>query len=65
VHDNLAPIPWKAHEKMLPDFHSWYWDARQKRLFVFKPVPSQELIVEKINIRMDDMIRNQKRVRYL
>jgi hypothetical protein len=64
VHDNLAPIPFKQHEKLIPDYHSWYWDARQKRLFVMKPVPSQDVIIDKINTRLEDYLRTRKRVRY-
>lgn len=63
VHDNLAPIPFANHTKLLADFHSWYWDARQKKLFRLKPVPSEDAIIDRINTRIEEM--QKKRVRYI
>jgi hypothetical protein len=64
VHDNLAPIPFSKSEKLLPDYWSWYWDTRQKKLFKMRPVPSIDVIMAKINTRLEDYLKTRKRVRY-
>lgn len=46
----FAKIPvWET----LPQYHSFYYDVPRKKNFLFKPVPSAEKILHRINSRLD------------
>jgi hypothetical protein len=47
-------MPERAMHK-LPEFYSWYFDVKKNKLAALKPTPPPEIIVERINTRLDAM----------
>lgn len=52
-------------DEFLPEFHSFYYDVPKKRNFLFKPMPSAEEILSRIDSRLDAMYGKQKRYAFL
>lgn len=48
----FAKIP-SFDDVVLPEFSSYYYDVRWKRCYYFKPVPTQDVILNRINTKLE------------
>lgn len=55
----FAKIP-EFESNPLPEFHSYYYDVRWKRCYRWKPVPKINIILDKINERMETRTKRRK-----
>lgn len=51
-------------DEFIPEFHSFYYDVPRKRNFLFKPVPTADVILSQINSRLAAM-QPQRKYNYL
>lgn len=51
--------------EFLPEYHSFYYDVPRKRNFLFKPMPKANVILDRINSRLDTLYGTQKRYAFL
>jgi hypothetical protein len=53
----FAKIP--VGEK-LPQYHSFYYDVPRKKNYLFKPMPSADIIIDRINDRLSELRPKRK-----
>jgi len=51
--------------ELLPEYHSWYYDVPKKRNFLFKPMPSADVILNKIDDRLETLYTKHRRYAFM
>ena len=58
----FAKIP-NMEENPLPQFSSYYYDVRWKRVYMFQPVPEIDVILARIDTKLEKLNANPQRTR--
>lgn len=52
---NFVPVPELHKGEPLPEFWSWYYDVKKRKLLVMKPVPNASQSIDRINARLEEI----------